>query len=128
MGGVRRTMALVAVAMAALLLAAPSGEAAVTCTAVQWKLMPCVGFLTTTGGSPTAACCRGVRWLYGATKGSLKDRIAACSCIKSVSASIAGELNASNVDALPGLCDVHLSYSIGPSTDCSSERIMANIL
>ncbi|KAH7443183.1 hypothetical protein KP509_02G024100 [Ceratopteris richardii] len=120
MGAVGRKMALVAVAMAALLLAEPSAEAAIMCAVLQLRLIPCVDFLTTAGGSPTDACCRGVRWLYGATKDSLTDRIAACSCIKSVSASIAGELNASNVEALPGLCDVHLSYSIGPSTDCSS--------
>ncbi|KAL9256030.1 Non-specific lipid-transfer protein-like protein [Drosera capensis] len=102
--------------MVCMALTAPLAEAAMTCGTVTKGLAPCMGYLRS-GGSPSAACCNGVRSIKGmaATKA---DRQVACNCLKSAASRVSG-IKLNNAASLPGKCGVSVSLPISPRTDCS---------
>ncbi|GAB2235984.1 hypothetical protein Droror1_Dr00026430 [Drosera rotundifolia] len=101
---------------ACIVVAAPIAKAAITCTVVTQKLLPCLRYLTSNIPLP-GACCAGVSGLSQAAA-TTADRRTACSCLKSLSGRISG-INYAKAAALPGRCGVRIPYSISPSTDCS---------
>ncbi|CAH9134705.1 unnamed protein product [Cuscuta epithymum] len=101
-----------------VVVAAPHAEAAITCGQVSQKLAPCLAYLKSGTGLPTAGCCGGVKSLAGSAT-TTADRKTACGCLKSLSNSITG-LNLGAAAGLPGKCGVNVPYKISPSTDCST--------
>ena len=99
-----------------ILVAAPLTEASVTCGQVTSSLAPCMPALTG-GGSPSPACCSGIKSLNSMAS-TPADRKAACSCLKSAAGSVKG-INLSAASGLPGKCGVHIPYPISTSVDCS---------
>ena len=99
-----------------MLVITPNVEAGVTCGQVTSSLAPCMSALTG-GGSPSPACCGGIRSLNSMAS-TPADRKAACSCLKSAASSVKG-INLSAASGLPGKCGVHIPYPISTSVDCS---------
>ncbi|KAL2500378.1 Non-specific lipid-transfer protein 3 [Forsythia ovata] len=100
----------------AVALVAPLAEAAVSCGTVVSNLRPCLPYVQ--GGNVVpAACCGGIKSLYGAAK-TTQDRQSVCNCLKSLAGSYSG-INFGKAAGLPGKCGVSIPYKIAPSTDCS---------
>ncbi|KAL8214808.1 hypothetical protein R6Q57_004257 [Mikania cordata] len=89
---------------------------AVTCGEVVSAIGPCLGYLRN-GGSPTKACCDGIKQLWNKAR-TTTDRRNICNCLKSASSSYRG-VSGSYAASLPGKCGVNLPYKISPSTDCN---------
>lgn len=104
------------VAVMCMVMAAPYGDAAVSCGLVATNLSPCLGYLRT-GGPVPGPCCGGVRSLYSAAT-TRSDRQVACNCMKSAAAAVT-DINLGYASALPGKCGVNIPYKIDPSFDCS---------
>ncbi|KAK3024631.1 hypothetical protein RJ639_043255 [Escallonia herrerae] len=100
-----------------LLLLAPSSVAAITCSDVMKDLRPCITYLKSGSGKPPAPCCAGASALASAAS-TTADKRAACNCIKSAARSM--NINTELAKALPGNCNIHLSFTISPSVDCST--------
>ncbi|KAH7290302.1 hypothetical protein KP509_30G041500 [Ceratopteris richardii] len=113
-------MAVNVLAMACLLMMLPNlGDAAISCSTVTNDIGGCATYLVN-GGSPSGACCSGVKSLYGSTVSSRADRITACNCIKSLASNFGSSLKSSSVSGLPKACGVNLGYTISLSTNCAS--------
>ncbi|KAL2500379.1 Non-specific lipid-transfer protein 3 [Forsythia ovata] len=112
--GIVKAMCLVVITVA---LVAPLAEAAVSCSPVVTSLKPCFSYVQ--GGNIVipAACCDGIKSLYGAAK-TTPYRQAVCNCLKSLAGSSSG-INFNKAAGLPGKCGVSIPYKIAPSTDCS---------
>ncbi|KAL2479344.1 Non-specific lipid-transfer protein 1 [Abeliophyllum distichum] len=111
--GIVKAMCFVLIAVA---LVAPLAEAAVSCSMVVSDLKPCLSYVQ--GGNVVpAACCGGIKHLYGASK-TTQDRQSVCNCLKSLARSYSG-INLDKAAGLPGKCGVNIPYKIDPSTDCS---------
>ncbi|KAL2500305.1 Non-specific lipid-transfer protein 3 [Forsythia ovata] len=111
--GIVKAMCLVLIAVA---LVAPLAEAAISCGMVVSDLAPCLSYLRG-GNDIPAACCGGIKSLYGAAK-TTPDRQAVCNCLKSLAGSYSS-INFNKAAGLPGKCGVSIPYKIAPSTDCS---------
>lgn len=116
----RSPPAAAALVAAVLILAAaalPSSEAALSCSEVFQKLMPCLNYLQSGGTSaPPALCCNGISNLMG--EANVKaDRQTACRCLKTAAGDLPG-INYNLAGALPKRCGVVIPYEISPSTDC----------
>ncbi|CAM0953846.1 unnamed protein product [Alopecurus aequalis] len=109
---------LVVVAMvAAMLLAAPyTANAAVSCGQVTSALSSCLAYARG-GGSPSAACCNGVRSLSAAAK-TKADRQAACGCLKKLAGT--NGIKPGNAASIPSKCGVSVPYPISSSVNCNS--------
>ncbi|KAF2287977.1 hypothetical protein P3X46_008003 [Hevea brasiliensis] len=103
-----------------MLVAAPMTAQAITCGQVQSALVPCLSYLKTTGPTPPATCCNGVRTINNAAK-TTADRRTACQCLKSAAGSVKG-LNPTTVAGLPGKCGVNIPYKISLSTNCATVK------
>ncbi|KAH0458085.1 hypothetical protein IEQ34_013400 [Dendrobium chrysotoxum] len=118
-----------AVLMAAVLVAvlSPSSEAAVSCSDVFQKLMPCLSYLQSGGNSaPPSPCCNGISALM--TEATVKaDRQTACNCLKRAAASVSG-INFGLAGALPQRCGVNIPYKISPTTDCNKPVLILMVL
>ncbi|KAL8196113.1 hypothetical protein R6Q57_025113 [Mikania cordata] len=115
----RNVMMVLCAVVTCMVVVAPYVEA-ITCGQVNSYLVPCLPYLTK-GGTPTSACCSGVKSLKDAAKTTV-DRQTICTCLKKSSSGI----NAGYAKNLPGLCHVTIPYTISPSTDCSKNCIMRN--
>lgn len=89
---------------------------ALTCGQVTGSLGQCFTYIRG-GGTPTTACCDGVRKLNGLAR-TTPDRKQACACLKALAGGLKG-INYEAAAALPGKCGVSVPYKISPSTDCS---------
>jgi hypothetical protein len=105
-----------AVALLVMLAAAPRAAVAITCGQVTTAVRPCLPFIRG-GPGPSGQCFGGVRNLHSQAR-STADRRTACSCLKSVAASMRG-LNLANAAAIPSKCGVKIPYTISPNIDCS---------
>ncbi|THU56467.1 hypothetical protein C4D60_Mb11t17560 [Musa balbisiana] len=111
--------ALLAVALACLLLAAPhAAQAAIGCGQVVSYLIPCLGYAQGTGPL-TEGCCSGVRALNGAAQ-TTPDRQATCNCLKRSAAGVSG-IQPGLISGIPRKCGIDVPYRISPSTDCSRQ-------
>uniref|UniRef100_A0A2N9I2C6 Non-specific lipid-transfer protein n=1 Tax=Fagus sylvatica TaxID=28930 RepID=A0A2N9I2C6_FAGSY len=102
-----------------MVMGAPLAQAAISCGQVQSALIGCISFLRS-GGTPSAACCNGVKSLNNAAK-TTPDRQAACECLKTAAGSISG-LSPANAAGLPGKCGVNVPYKISTSTNCKNVK------
>ncbi|OEL29596.1 hypothetical protein BAE44_0009387, partial [Dichanthelium oligosanthes] len=93
-------LVLVAVAAALLSLAPRPAGAALSCSTVYDKLMPCLGYVQS-GGTVPRACCSGIQSLVPGAR-TTPDRRAICSCLKNVAAGAAGGPYISRAAGLPG--------------------------
>ncbi|XP_066316540.1 non-specific lipid-transfer protein 2-like [Miscanthus floridulus] len=107
----------IVVVAAVLLAAATTSEAAVTCGQVNSAIGPCLAYARSSGSSPSAACCSGVRTLNYAAR-SPTDMRAACNCLKSTAERVS-DLNVGNAASIPSKCGVSIPYTISSSIDCS---------
>ncbi|XP_010252074.1 PREDICTED: non-specific lipid-transfer protein 1-like [Nelumbo nucifera] len=105
--------------LAFMVVAAPNAEAAITCGMVATQMTPCVNYLQN-GGPVPAACCNGVKTLYGAAK-TTPDRQTTCSCMKSAATQVP-TIKVGNAASLPGKCGITIPYKISPTTDCSKVK------
>ncbi|XP_043692350.1 non-specific lipid-transfer protein-like [Telopea speciosissima] len=103
-------------ALMLLLLLVPTTEAAIKCNDVVKDLTPCLSYLLSGTGKPSASCCSGASKL-AASASNTADTRAACNCIKSTANQL--NLNAAAAKALPGNCGIKLSFTVSASTDCS---------
>uniref|UniRef100_A0ACD5W7C0 Uncharacterized protein n=1 Tax=Avena sativa TaxID=4498 RepID=A0ACD5W7C0_AVESA len=112
-------LVLVALAVAAMLLAAPhAADAAITCGQVNAALSSCILYARGLATAPSAACCSGVKSLSAATK-TTADRRAACNCLKLAAGRMSG-LNNGNAANIPTKCGVTVPYGdISATVDCS---------
>ncbi|KAK8511044.1 hypothetical protein V6N13_013457 [Hibiscus sabdariffa] len=116
--GVLKLASLMLVVCMAVTGAPKAADAAVTCNVVVNNLMPCISYVQS-GGQPPAACCDGVRTLYGQAQTSA-DRQTVCKCIKSAINGIPySGTNLGYAASLPEKCNLHIPYKISPSTDCN---------
>ncbi|PKA50561.1 Non-specific lipid-transfer protein [Apostasia shenzhenica] len=105
---------LVAVMTAALF---PAGEATITCSFVYQSLLPCLGYLQSSGRTVPPGCCSGISSLVAAAK-TPADRRAACGCLKTAATGASGAY-IDLASSLPAKCHVPLPYKISPSVDCT---------
>ncbi|XP_039054845.1 non-specific lipid-transfer protein 3-like [Hibiscus syriacus] len=102
----------------AMTSAPEAADAAITCSDVVNRLMPCISYVQN-GGQPTATCCNGVNTLYAQAQTSA-DRQSVCKCIKSaISGFQYSNFNLGNAATLPDKCNLHIPYKISPSIDCN---------
>ena len=80
-------------------------------------MLPCLGYLTGSGGAVPSECCSGIESLNAAAQ-TPEDRQTACNCLQSAAGSIAG-INYGLAAGLPGQCGLTIPYTISPSTDCN---------
>ena len=114
-----RAQLVVVALVAAMLLVAPyTADAAISCGMVNSALGPCLAYARG-GGSPSAACCSGVKRLAGAAQNTA-DRRTACNCLKSV---VNGRgIKAGNAASIPSKCGVSIPYPISSSVNCNTIR------
>ncbi|CAI9758652.1 unnamed protein product [Fraxinus pennsylvanica] len=105
---------LVVVAIVHMFMAKP-GEA-VSCGQVESQISPCLTYLSQ-GGTPTAACCSGVKSLSQSLQNT-QDRQTACGCLKTA-ASRYPNLKQDAASQLPTKCGVTIGVPISPTVDCS---------
>ncbi|PON92751.1 Lipid transfer protein/Par allergen [Trema orientale] len=87
-------------------------------------LTPCISYVAN-GGTVPAACCNGIRTLYGRAQ-TIADRqgVGVCKCVKDDISSFSYNGYDVDLDAgLPSKCGVNLPYKISPSTDCQSVKL-----
>ncbi|XP_021851885.1 non-specific lipid-transfer protein 3-like [Spinacia oleracea] len=107
---------LACVILMCMLVVAPHAEAAMTCGTVTKNIAQCITYLKG-GDTPSDACCAGVKTLKNLASTS-EDKKAACNCLKTAAASMTG-LDEKKAAGLPAKCNVSISYTISPDTDCS---------
>ncbi|PPR85019.1 hypothetical protein GOBAR_AA35685 [Gossypium barbadense] len=118
--GVLKLVSMILIVCMTVMSAPKAAKAAITCSDVVNHLIPCSSYVQN-GGTPAAACCSGVKALYGEAQTS-PDRQNVCKCIKSAVNGIPYTSNNLNLAAgLPAKCGLQLPYSISPSTDCNNE-------
>ncbi|KNA03505.1 hypothetical protein SOVF_208550 [Spinacia oleracea] len=100
-----------------IMVAAPLGEAGVSCGMVSSGLAPCISYLKG-GDGPTQGCCDGIKAL-NQEAATPADKQTACTCLKSAANSISG-IDYGKAAALPGKCSVNIPYAISPTTDCDA--------
>lgn len=116
--GVLKLVSMILIVCMAVMGATKSAKAAISCSDVINHLVPCVSYVQN-GGTPPAACCNGVKTLYGEAQTSA-DRQSVCKCIKSAVNGMPYTNNNLNLAAsLPAKCGLNLPYNISPNTDCS---------
>ncbi|CAM0953843.1 unnamed protein product [Alopecurus aequalis] len=104
--------------VAAMLLAAPyTASAAITCGQVISSLSPCLAYARGSGGSPSTACCAGVKRLAGAAN-TKSDRQTACGCLKRLAGT--NGIKTGNAASIPSKCGVSIPYPISTSVNCNS--------
>ncbi|KAJ4726418.1 Non-specific lipid-transfer protein [Melia azedarach] len=91
------------------------GEA-VTCGQVDASLASCIPYLMA-GGSPSAACCDGVKNLKTITP-TTADKRAACDCVKAAAAKYPN-IKEDAASSLPKKCGVDMNIPISKTTDCA---------
>ncbi|PON51588.1 Lipid transfer protein/Par allergen [Parasponia andersonii] len=103
------------------LAASKSAEATITCGQVVRYLTPCISYVAN-GGTVPAACCNGIRTLYGLAQ-TIADRQGVCKCVKdAISGFSCNGYNVNFAAWLPSKCGVNLPYKISPSTNCQRYR------
>ncbi|CAM8963675.1 unnamed protein product [Rhodiola kirilowii] len=107
---------MVVVVVVVFLVAAPTAEAAITCTQVISDLRPCFSYLQSGSGKPPSACCAGASTLAEAAATSA-DRRAACECIKTASQAL--KPNPDLAADLPKNCGIDLPFAISATLDCT---------
>lgn len=113
----KESMAKVAAVFVLLCFLAAASEATISCNDVNKDLRPCVSYLVNGSGKPPASCCSGVSALASAAS-TTADKKAACECIKSAAKNV--KIKTDLAQALPQNCGISLSFTISPSTDCST--------
>ncbi|KAI8533926.1 hypothetical protein RHMOL_Rhmol10G0048700 [Rhododendron molle] len=112
-GGLAITLLVV---VAAVQFTAKPSAASITCSQIDSALAPCISYLTQ-AGTPSQACCNGVRSIKAMTPNK-PDRQMACNCAKQA----AGRVRTIRDDAaaaLPQKCGVSFGVSVSRNTDCS---------
>ncbi|KAL5980800.1 hypothetical protein ACLOJK_028710, partial [Asimina triloba] len=110
----RPTVVAASAILVLLLLLSPS-EAAVQCSDVVKALAPCTTYLKS-GGTPTGACCSGLKQLNSLA--SLPaDRKTACGCLKDAAQKM--NPNEAAAKSLPGSCGITLPVAVSKNVDCS---------
>lgn len=104
------------VVMCMAVVSAPMTVQAVTCAEVTSNLASCLSYLTQ-GGTPSEACCGGVRNILAAA-GTTSDKQTVCKCLKDDANNF--NINDDIAQALPALCGVNIPYKISRSTDCTA--------
>ncbi|KAK9734256.1 hypothetical protein RND81_04G126600 [Saponaria officinalis] len=95
------------------------GAVAITCGGVTKSLAPCMAYIRGSSGvTPPAKCCAGVRALKGMAR-TPADRKTACNCMKTAAGRIKG-LNYGNANKLAPQCGVTISYTFSPNTNCNT--------
>ncbi|MBA0817593.1 hypothetical protein Gohar_027954 [Gossypium harknessii] len=118
--GVLKLVSMILIVCMAVMGAPKAAKAAITCSDVVSHLIPCLSYVQN-GGTPAAACCSGVKTLYGQAQTS-PDRQDVCKCIKSaVNGMPYTDYNLNLAAGLPAKCGLRLPYNISPSTDCNNE-------
>ncbi|XP_043691062.1 non-specific lipid-transfer protein AP10-like [Telopea speciosissima] len=103
-------------ALMLLLLLVPTTEAAITCSDVVNDLTPCLSYLQSGKGTPSASCCSGASKLLGSATNTA-DTKTACNCMKSTIKQL--NLNGAASQSLAGKCGIKLSFTVSANTDCS---------
>nr|XP_027121729.1 non-specific lipid-transfer protein 2-like [Coffea arabica] len=106
------------VGLMGLVLLAPQGDAAISCTTVYNTLYPCLNYVM--GPGPLGAdCCNGIKALYREANNT-PDRQSVCTCLKSLASNAGGTgTTLGKAQSLPKKCGVNLPYEISPNIDCS---------
>ncbi|GJN13962.1 hypothetical protein PR202_gb00726 [Eleusine coracana subsp. coracana] len=108
----------IAVCILAVLVAAETASAAISCGDVTSSIAPCMGYAMGSSPSPSAQCCSGVKSLNGRAS-SKADRQTACRCLKNMAGRLRG-VSMGNAASIPGKCGVSVSMPINPNVDCST--------
>ncbi|KAJ7981498.1 Non-specific lipid-transfer protein [Quillaja saponaria] len=90
------------------------------CIFVANNLLTCLQFLTGVSSEPPMECCASIMILNTRAKDSAEDPQHICQCIEDMSY----EMNnipfiAPRIQDLPTMCQVHLSFPISNSMNCS---------
>jgi hypothetical protein len=90
----------------------------VSCSEALLSLLPCLPFLQGTGpATPTSFCCAGANTLnQKANTTQIRRNI--CNCLKPAASRFG--VHSDRSKQLPQLCNISLSVSFDPSTDCNS--------
>ncbi|PRQ49944.1 putative plant lipid transfer protein/Par allergen [Rosa chinensis] len=104
-----------------LLLCSSLGKAQTTeyCTNVFEEFSSCLGFLGELSPEPTAACCDSLTSLNSLAQQEDSGPRMICECIESSSYWTRIPFSASRIQELPTSCQLHLSFPISNSMDCS---------
>uniref|UniRef100_A0ACD5WBQ1 Uncharacterized protein n=1 Tax=Avena sativa TaxID=4498 RepID=A0ACD5WBQ1_AVESA len=114
-----RTAAPALLVLAVVVLAPPGAGAALSCSTVYNRLMPCLGYVQS-GGVVPPACCEGLKKLVSSTARSAPDRRAICTCLGYVGAGAEGGPYRSRAAGLPGRCNAPPPYETWPTFNCDS--------
>uniref|UniRef100_A0A6N2K7N7 Non-specific lipid-transfer protein n=1 Tax=Salix viminalis TaxID=40686 RepID=A0A6N2K7N7_SALVM len=118
-----RSLKFVCLVVCAVVMAASTAEAAISCNQVVSALTPCISYVVS-NGALTQQCCQAIRGLNSAAK-TTPDRQGVCTCLKNTASQFASNSrNVALAAGLPGKCGVKLPYKIDPSTDCKRIKQM----
>ncbi|XP_021279691.1 non-specific lipid-transfer protein A-like [Herrania umbratica] len=98
------------VMLAILQLMVKQGQATVSCHQVNECLSPCVAYLTSGTGNPTAQCCGGVGRLQKIAE-TTADKQEACNCIKQAAARFP-TIKEDAASSLPANCNAQINSPI----------------
>lgn len=116
----------VCVLLLCMVIGAPSAQA-ITCSDVTEAMIPCISYLTGSGGpAPAVPCCNGVRSVNNRAQ-TTADRQTVCKCLESDANTIPG-LQPNLVAGLPSSCGVNLPYKFSTSTDCNRYNLLHIII
>ncbi|MCD7468529.1 hypothetical protein HAX54_006864 [Datura stramonium] len=102
----------------AVLAAALSAEALLSCGTVLNNLQSCMGYVLI-GGTVPPECCSGLKSLISTAK-TIDDRKSFCSCIKGVASGSTSE-QVARAAGLPRRCNAHVPFKINLDVDCSKK-------
>ncbi|KAJ6365790.1 hypothetical protein OIU76_030549 [Salix suchowensis] len=116
-----RALKFVCLVVCAVVMAASTAKAAISCNQVVSALTPCISYVVS-NGALTQQCCQAIRGLNSAAR-TTPDRQGVCTCLKNTASQFAyNSRNVALAAGLAGKCGVKLPYKIDPSTDCKSVK------
>ncbi|KAL8151097.1 hypothetical protein V2J09_020905 [Rumex salicifolius] len=94
------------------------------CTKVVREFAPCVIYLSgrTPEADPPDACCSGIRRLNNLTKSHKYAPSRFCQCIEDLYYVMKIEMEVTRIQSIEPGCDLHLSFPISVSMNCSEVK------
>ncbi|WOL07884.1 hypothetical protein Cni_G16634 [Canna indica] len=102
--------------LAALAVAGPVADAAVTCVHAMVAIKPCLEFVTGQQPKPSAACCSGVQQLKEKTT-TTAERRATCACLEMAAKQFQNIVD-KYLSVLSSECSIEVPFSFSVSTNC----------
>ncbi|XP_072986541.1 non-specific lipid-transfer protein D, cotyledon-specific isoform-like [Typha latifolia] len=94
-----------------------SSHAAVSCSVVAMKAIPCVAFVTGKQPKPAPGCCSGLQQLaHGAV--TVVDRRAICQCLESGVKAFPG-VQDRLLSQIPAFCGIKIGFPVSLNTNCN---------